>query len=164
MNQQVYSCCHNFVTVTQSNNSKNIPVKFKLSKVAKSGVLYVFTMAFPMSPFFQLFSLKLKGKSVKINNTEWEIKKQLDCSSYIVVYAVICMKEKCNKTYSGETKRMLKFCVANHFGYGRNNTLDKATGENFSLPGHSLLDLSITVIEQIQHCATSVPPLGLPIS
>ena len=43
---------------------------------------------------------------------------------------------------------MLKFCLADHCGYVRNQTLDKATGEHFSLPGHSLSDLSITVIEQ----------------
>ena len=34
------------------------------------------------------------------------------------------------------------------FSYVRNQILDKATGEYFSLPGHSLSDLSITVIEQ----------------
>ena len=43
---------------------------------------------------------------------------------------------------------MLKFCLADTCGYVRNQTLDKATGEHFSLPGHSLSDLSITVIEQ----------------
>ena len=31
---------------------------------------------------------------------------------------------------------------------GKNQTLDKAIGEHFSLPGHSVSDLSITVIEQ----------------
>ena len=43
---------------------------------------------------------------------------------------------------------MLKFCLADHCGYVRNQTLDKATSEHLSLPGHSLSDLSITVIEQ----------------
>ena len=60
------------------------------------------------------------------------------CNSYNVVYAVICKKEKCKKAYLGETKRMLKFRLADHCGYVRNQTLDKATGEHFSLPGHNL--------------------------
>ena len=47
-----------------------------------------------------------------------------------------------------ETKIMLKFRLADHCGYVRNQTLDKATGEHFSLPGHILSDLTITVIEQ----------------
>ena len=45
-------------------------------------------------------------------------------------------------------KRMLKFGLADHWGYVRNQTLDKATGEHFSLPGHSLSYLTITLIEQ----------------
>ena len=47
-----------------------------------------------------------------------------------------------------ETKRMLKLRLADHCGYVRNQTLDKATGEHFILSCHSLSDLSITVIEQ----------------
>ena len=43
---------------------------------------------------------------------------------------------------------MLKYRLADHCGYVRNQTLDIATGEHFSLPGHSLSDLTITVIEQ----------------
>ena len=58
-----------------------------------------------------------------------------------VAYAVICKKEKCKKAYLRETKRMVKFCLADHCGYVSNQTLDKATGEQLSLPGHSLSDL-----------------------
>ena len=43
---------------------------------------------------------------------------------------------------------MLKFRLADHCGYVRNQAIDKATGEHFSLPGHSLSDLSITDIKQ----------------
>ena len=42
---------------------------------------------------------------------------------------------------------MLTFCLADHSGYVRNQTLDKATGEHFSLPGHSWSDLSKTVLK-----------------
>ena len=43
---------------------------------------------------------------------------------------------------------MLKLWLADHCGYVRNQTLDRATGEHLSLPGHSLSDLLITGIEQ----------------
>ena len=45
-------------------------------------------------------------------------------------------------------KKNAKISFADHCGYVRNQTLDKATGEHFSLPGHSVSDLTITVIEQ----------------
>ena len=74
--------------------------------------------------------------------------KPYNCNSFNVVYEGICRKEKYRKAFLGETKIMLKFHLADHCGYVRNQTLDKATGEHFSLPGHSLPDLSITVIEE----------------
>ena len=51
--------------------------------------------------------------------------------------------------YIGETKRILKFCLADHRGYV-NSGDDTATGEHFNLPGHSLSDLSITILEQVK--------------
>ena len=89
-----------------------------------------------------------KGKSLKINKKEWKINKKLDCTSFNVVYAITCKKEKCKESYIGETKRMLKARIADHCGYVRNNRLDKATGYHFNLPGHSLADLTVTAIEQ----------------
>jgi hypothetical protein len=50
--------------------------------------------------------------------------------------------------YIGETKRILKFRLADHRGYV-NSGDDTATGEHFNLPGHSLFDLSITILEQV---------------
>ena len=48
MDQQVYSCCHNFLTVTQS---KNTPIgKFHAVKIAKSVFLDVFTVAIQTYP------------------------------------------------------------------------------------------------------------------
>ena len=63
MDQQVYSCCHKFLTVTQCYNSKNTPIgKFHAVKIAKSVFLYVFTMAFPTSPLaIVLVNISLTG-------------------------------------------------------------------------------------------------------
>ena len=46
---------------------------------------------------------------------------------------------------------MLKFRLADHCGYVINQITSKATGAHFNLPGHSLADMSITVIEQTKN-------------
>ena len=51
--------------------------------------------------------------------------------------------------YVGETKRILKFRLAEHRGYVNNND-DTATGEHFNMPGHSLSDLTVTILERVQ--------------
>ena len=57
MDQQVYSCCRNFLTVTQSYNSKITPIgKFDSVKMAKSVLLYIFTMTFTMSPLCEIIN------------------------------------------------------------------------------------------------------------
>ena len=43
---------------------------------------------------------------------------------------------------------MFRFRLADHRGYVTNRVTSQATGEHFNLPGHSLADLSITILEQ----------------
>ena len=43
---------------------------------------------------------------------------------------------------------MLKSRVADHHGYVTNKVTSQATGEHFNLPGHSLDDLRVSVVEQ----------------
>ena len=54
---------YNFLTVTQSYNSKNIPIsRYYDVKIAKSVFVYVLTMAFPTSSLTQkLWQCKLEG-------------------------------------------------------------------------------------------------------
>ena len=61
-----------------------------------------------------------------------------------------CKKTNCTIKYVGETKRILKFRLADHRGYVNNHDYTKATGEHFNSPGHSLLDLTITILEGIK--------------
>ena len=91
-----------------------------------------------------------EGKVIKINGIEWNINQNLQCKSYNVVYALICKKENCREVYVGETKRFLKFRVDDHRGYISNRKIDQATGEHFSLPGHSLADLLVKAIERVK--------------
>ena len=92
-----------------------------------------------------------EGKEVKINGESWRINRQLNCKSYNVVYAIICKKDNCKEAYIGETKHMLKTCLAQHCGYIQNKDDSKATGHHFNLPGHSLADLTVTIIEQVKN-------------
>ena len=43
---------------------------------------------------------------------------------------------------------MLKFMLDDYCGYV-NNYVDTATGSHFNQPGHSLADMSVTVLEQV---------------
>ena len=67
------------------------------------------------------------------------------------IYLLICKTDNCKKKniYIGETKNMLKFCVDQHRGYVNNEKLDTASGAHFNLPGHSLSDLSVTILEKV---------------
>ena len=96
----------------------------------------------PACPFIR------EGKVVKINQKEWQLNNKFDCNTFNVVYAIICKKDYCKQVYIGETKRMLKFRLADHYGYVRSQKLDTPTGAHFNSPGHTLGDLSITVIER----------------
>ena len=88
-----------------------------------------------------------EGNKVKINSTEWKIKNKFDCNFYNVIYAILCKKEKCKQVYIGETRRLLNFRVADHRGYVSRQETDKATGAHFTMPGHSLADLRVTIID-----------------
>ena len=91
-----------------------------------------------------------EGKGITINETHWKIEKAVNCNTYNSVYAIICKKETCGKVNIGETKRLLKFWLADHRGYVVNKDTTQATGRHFNLPGHNLADLSITVVEQVR--------------
>ena len=84
-----------------------------------------------------------EGKNIKINGAPWKINRKLDCQSYNIVYAIVCKKDTCKQVYIGETKRLLKFRLAEHRGYVVNGDTTKATGRHFSLA-----DLQVTAIEK----------------
>ena len=89
-------------------------------------------------------------KSLNINRSAWKINQNLDCNISNCVYLIECKKEKCNMKYVGETKRILKFRLADHRGYINNFDETQATGKHFTSPGHSLADLSIVILEKVR--------------
>ena len=98
----------------------------------------------------ELSHLPLEKSVEKKKKIKWDInkKRKVDCTTFNVIYAIICKKNKCKETYIGETKRILKSRIADHCWYVRNGRLDKATGAHFNLPDHSLADLPGTILEQ----------------
>ena len=59
---------------------------------------------------------------------------------------------------------MLKFRFADHRGYINNQDETQATGKHFNSPGHSLADLSITVLEKVKKVMISIEKKGESIS
>ena len=80
----------------------------------------------------------------------WNINKQVNCNTQNIVYMIECEKENCNERYIGETKRNLRSRLADHRGYVTSKQTDKATGEHFNLPGHSVANLKVSIIEQVK--------------
>ena len=92
------------------------------------------------------------GKTLKIEkNCEWRIERKVNCDTYNCIYMIQCNKENCHKRYIGETGRLVKFRIADHRGYISNQVTSKATGAHFNLPGHSLADMTFTILEQVKY-------------
>ena len=87
-------------------------------------------------------------KSIEINSSDRIINRQLDVNSYNLEYAVFCNKDNCQKIYIGQIKQMLRSRVEEHRGSVSNKETDKATADHFNMPGHSLADLLVSVLEQ----------------
>ena len=53
-------------------------------------------------------------KSLNINTNAWKINQNLNCEIANYIYLIECMKEDCNMKYVGETRRSMKFRLAEH--------------------------------------------------
>ena len=100
-----------------------------------------------------------EGRTITNKQKTWRIEKNLNCESSNIVYLIECKKDRCKRTneyrYIGESKRPLKYRLADHRGYILNKNVNQATGAHFSLPGHSLGDLSVKIIEQVRKTHTT---------
>ena len=96
-----------------------------------------------------------KGQEIKENSFTWKINQRVTCQSNNLVYMIICNKESCQlknkyqQKYIGETERKLKDRICEHIGYINTKKTDKATGNHFNLPGHTISDMKVTVLENI---------------
>ena len=98
----------------------------------------------PICPFIS------EGKDVSINNSSWKIGKHVNCETSNIIYAIQCTKENCQLAYIGETKRQLKYRIADHKSYIKSENIEQATGEHFNLPGHSISNMKVTIVERVK--------------
>ena len=97
----------------------------------------------PICPFVD------PGKFVQstANNHKVQINTQVRCQTRNLIYCISCAK--CRVQYVGETDRTLQERFSEHKGYVLNKHLNKATGAHFNLPGHSVADMKVTILEKV---------------
>ena len=92
-----------------------------------------------------------EGKFIQKQNKNWEIYGKHTCETKNIIYLIECNKEKCKLRYIGETEKTLKERLSNHINKIRSIVPTTATGEHFNEPGHSLSNLTITIIEKVKN-------------
>ena len=61
-----------------------------------------------------------------------------------------CNKENCKLKYIGESERSMKDRLGEHKGYINNNKWKQPTGYHFNMPGHTIANLTITILEKVK--------------
>jgi hypothetical protein len=90
-------------------------------------------------------------KHIKGNNFTWFLTQNFSCKSHNnIIYMIECNKPKCNQRYIGETERTLHDRICEHVGYIRTLKYEKATGYHFNLPGHSLANMKVSILEKVK--------------
>jgi hypothetical protein len=91
----------------------------------------------------------VRGQNYKGKPFVWKIGRQGLCSTSNLVYLIQCDKENCLRQYIGVTQQEFRERIYQHIGYVRNKQINKATGEHFNLPGHSMHNMKFTMLEQV---------------
>ena len=89
-------------------------------------------------------------KTIKKDKYIWKINTNVNCETRNVIYMIECNLDKCKKRYIGETDRKLKERITEHKGYINNKILSQPTGQHFNLPGHSISNMKIAIIEKVK--------------
>ena len=91
-----------------------------------------------------------EGNAIKLNDKMWKITSNVNCETQNSIYVIECNIDSCKKRYIGESERKLRERITEHRGYINNNMKNMATGHHFNLPGHSIDNLTITIIEKVR--------------
>ena len=97
----------------------------------------------PICPFVQ------PGRSVKSTASDYtvDINAAVTCKTRNMIYCISC--KKCSEQYVGESERSLQERFSEHRGYVTNKHLTKATGAHFNQRGHSVSDMSVSIVEKV---------------
>ena len=96
-----------------------------------------------------------EGKKIVSNKFTWTINQQVNCNTSNIVYMIQCNIDKCKQQYIGQSERKLKERISEHIGYINNRLLTKATGYHFNLPGHSVSNMEVTILERVKKAEAS---------
>ena len=91
-----------------------------------------------------------QGKEIKGHKFTWHLNRPLNCHTRNIIYMIECNLPKCKQKYIGESERSLRDRVSEHVGYIKTNKIEKSTGAHFNLPGHSVANLTATIIEKVK--------------
>ena len=97
----------------------------------------------PICPFVH------PGHSVKstANNFTVDINTAVNCKTKNMIYCISC--RRCSEQYIGESDRSLQERFSEHRGYVTKNHQHKATGYHFNQKGHSVSDMSVSILEKV---------------
>ena len=88
----------------------------------------------------------IKGRKIRYGKETWTTNKRMTCNNYNIIYLIECNKDNWKQRYIGESKRPLRHRLAKHRGH-----IDKATGAHFTSPGHSVSNLTVTILEKVKY-------------
>ena len=88
-------------------------------------------------------------KVIKNKHFKWEIRDSVNCDTKNVIYLINCKKENCDMHYIGETQD-LKLRFSNHKSYVMTDKFNQITGSHFNLPGHSVINMNIVILEKVK--------------
>ena len=92
----------------------------------------------------------MTGSEIKISNKEnWHTNRKLSCDTYNSIYMIEC--KECSRIYIGESGRIMRARAAKHRGYINNQVIGIKTGDHFNLPGHSLANMKVTILEKVRN-------------
>ena len=104
----------------------------------------IFGKSCPACPYIK------EGKTIKIGQSTWNITSAVNCDSFNIKYLIECNKQSCMERYIGQSFRPLKKRLSEHKGYINSIFPTQATGEHFNLPGHSMNNVTVTIIEKVK--------------
>ena len=97
----------------------------------------------PICPFVQ----PCKNIKATSNNKTVDINASVNCKSRNIIYCITC--QKCRLQYIGESERSIHERLSEHKAYVANKQLSKATGAHFNLPGHSVSEMKVSILEKV---------------
>ena len=146
-NTYLKECFKELTAVRRQPNLRNFLIKSKVAPPPPTHAKRVVNGMTKCGKGCTACPFKQPGKYIKIDEKRtWTIGRRVNCESFNKIYLLTC--QKCKEKYVGTSGRQLKYRLADHRGYIFNQVESRTTGAHFNLPGHSLADLSVTILEQ----------------